>query len=435
MATPTPPRVSLLDALSKRPEPGPEWIEALRGRARHRLETAGLPTPRDEAFRFTPIASLLGTSFAPAPPLPPSSTIDDPTAHDETLRIVIVNGRPKIELAKPPRGVEILGIDEAIEADWVRAHLDLQTSRTSSFAALNSAMFDEIVAIRVHKNAVIERPLTLMHVSLPRAQPIASYPRVLVLAEPGSELRIVEHFVGTEGSPHFTCSVTELAIQQDAHVEHARVLEGVSRGQHVGMALAKVARGATYNSKVVTFGGAMSRIDIDVELVGEGAECTLDGAYVARQGEVVDHHTRVVHASPHASTRERYRGVATGDGMAIFDGTVVVERGAYKSVAHQENRNLLLSREAVVHTKPHLRIDADDVKCSHGATVGSLDEDQLFYLRSRAIGESTARALLVWAFLEEVVADVRGSALQKRIVDQLLARLPEGQSIRELVTP
>jgi len=190
-------------------------------------------------------------------------------------------------------------------------------------------------------------------------------------------------------------------------------------------------RSSQYASRVFTFGGATSRLDVRVALDGEGAECVLEGLYVAREDELVAHHTTVDHAKPHCSSRQRYKGAMDGTGTAVFDGTVLVRHGAARTEAHQENRNLLLSGNAVIHTKPHLRIDADDVKCSHGATVGRLDPAQLFYLRSRGVDAHVARALLTYAFLREMTASVPED-LRSSLEDKISALLPDGAVAKEL---
>ena len=183
---------------------------------------------------------------------------------------------------------------------------------------------------------------------------------------------------------------------------------------------------------MVTLGGALLRFDVRVLLQGQGAECQLNGAYLVDGNDHVDHHTLVEHQAPRCRSNQTYRGIASGHGTAVFDGIVLVHRGAQKTEAHQENRNLLLSETATVHTKPHLEIDTDDVVCSHGATVGSLDESQLFYLRTRAIPEKLARAMLTYAFIERVVDEVGHEPTRDRLREAVLDRIPEGQTIREV---
>jgi Fe-S cluster assembly protein SufD len=210
----------------------------------------------------------------------------------------------------------------------------------------------------------------------------------------------------------------------------------IELGSKPASALAAIAvrqgRDSRYRSRVFTLGGGLTRVDLRVALEEEGGDCSLDGLYLATAGALVDHHTRIVHASPRCTSRERYKGILDGDGVAVFDGTIVVDRGASGTEAHQENRNLLLSNDAVVHAKPHLEIDTDDVRCSHGATVGRLDPEQLFYLRSRGIDPEVARSLLTYAFAREMVATVTRADLRELLEELVATQLPSGRAAREL---
>src|SRR5262249_6682542 len=214
--------------------------------------------------------------------------------------------------------------------------------------------------------------------------------------------------------------------------EHVRIVHGQTSTARLGTVAVRQPRDSRYASKVFTFGGSLSRVDLRVNLAGPGAECTLDGLYLAGTGELVDHHTTIDHANPDCSSRERYKGVVDGSGVAVFDGTVFVRSGASRTQAHQENRNLVISPDGVVHAKPHLEIDTDDVKCSHGATVGRLDPSQLFYLRARGVDERVARSLLTYAFAREMVEPLRDAALRLALENLLAELLPGGAAAREL---
>jgi Fe-S cluster assembly protein SufD len=217
-----------------------------------------------------------------------------------------------------------------------------------------------------------------------------------------------------------------------ARLEHVRLHQGTPQSAAVARVSVRQARDSSYASRVFTFGGALARLTLSVLLEGEGASAVLDGLYLADSGDVLDHNTTVDHASPRCTSRERYKGTLDGTALAVFDGTVIVRRGASKTEGHQENRNLLLSNDAIVHTKPHLRIDTDDVKCSHGATVGRLDPAQLFYLRSRGIDESVARSMLIFAFAQDMTEGVRSPELREALAARIAARLPGGAQVREL---
>jgi Fe-S cluster assembly protein SufD len=228
-------------------------------------------------------------------------------------------------------------------------------------------------------------------------------------------------------------AVTELCLEQGAAVDHMRIVQGTAESRLVGELAVRQARSSRYTSRVFTLGGALSRLDLAVWLDEEGAECSLDGLYMARGEEQVDHHTRVEHVKPNTTSIERYKGIVAERGSAVFDGIIHVERGAMKASAHQENRNVLLSDEAIVNTKPHLEIDADDVSCTHGATVGKLDESALFYLRARGLDEDAAQAVLLFAFVREILDRVPISGERERLSSLILDRMGRTDLLEELL--
>jgi Fe-S cluster assembly protein SufD len=222
----------------------------------------------------------------------------------------------------------------------------------------------------------------------------------------------VEVLVADTRGPHLQSALTEIVVGEGAEVAHTRLQIGRSDGYTIAGLEVDQRRSSRFTSHLFTFGGSLTRVDLRVRLAGEGAECSLDGLYAAKGRHQVEHHTRVEHLAPHTASTQLYKGVVDADAQAVFDGTVIVERGAAGTAAHQKNQNLLLSEGASVHSKPHLEIDTDDVTCSHGATVGQLDPNQLFYLRSRGIDRDAARALLVDAFAREMVERIGDEALR-----------------------
>ncbi|MFW6050079.1 MAG: Fe-S cluster assembly protein SufD [Myxococcota bacterium] len=416
---------------------GPDWLVGLRRSAAQHLEERGFPTRKTEAWRFTPVEPLARASFAPAP----SAAADRARAvaarrvgDDGTWRLIVANGRPVLDAAgAPPDGVSVRSLAEVLEREpgLLEGQLGAHAPK-EDFAALNAALFTDGVVLRVDDGAVVERPLHLVHVGLAGDATAAAYPRVLVLVGRSAQARLVETFVVDGGAEHLTNVVAEVALAEDAQLDHVRVNEGAPNGLHAGALAVHQARSSVYRSRVVTLGGALSRLDLRATLAGEGAECHLEGVYYAAGTDHVDHHTRVDHATPRCASTEVYRGILDDKGHGVFDGTVIVRPHAQHSDAHQENRNLLLSDEAGVHTKPHLEIEADDVKCSHGATIGSLDEAQAFYLRTRGIGAEQARALLTFAFVRELLDRIPHEPLRHRLGAALLDRLPHGDAIREL---
>jgi Fe-S cluster assembly protein SufD len=321
-------------------------------------------------------------------------------------------------------GITVRSLRSVLESKpgLLEGKLDL-AGHPQDFAALNTAMFNDGIWIDVAASAAIDAPIELVH-AVDAAG--VGYPRVLVTLGEGAELTVIETYVGNN-SERLTNSVVEVDLASNAKVNHVRIHENT--GLQVGRVDVRQSANSRYRSTVITLGGALLRFDVRCLLLDRGAECQLDGAYLVEGEDHVDHHTLVEHQAAHCRSDQTYRGIASGKGTAVFDGIVVVHRDAQKTEAHQENRNLLLSETATVHTKPHLEIDADDVICSHGATVGSLDEDQLFYLRTRGIPEDLARAMLTFAFLRAVVERIDDEPTRARMRDALLDRIPHGDEI------
>ena len=399
-------RQTLLGSLPTSFETGPDWLRALRGRAADTLREQGLPTKRTEAWRFTPVRSIVDAEFS--------------REHDAATSLV----------SELPEGITARSLKEVLgsQPDLLEGRLGLGGA-PSHFAALNTALFREGIWIDVPAGIVAEAPIEISHLAPSASEPGVVYPRVLVTVGQNAELSLIETYLGDEPR-QLSNSLVEVDLSRNAKMSHVRVHE--QTGLQIGRVDVRQDADSGYRSTVVTLGGALLRFDVRCLLQGKGAECKLDGAYLIEGEDHVDHHTRVEHQAPHCRSDQTYRGIVSGNGTAVFDGIVIVHRDAQKTEAHQENRNLLLSDTATVHTKPHLEIDADDVICSHGATVGSLDEDQLFYLRARGIPEELALAILTYAFLESIVDRVSHAPTRTRMREALLARIPHGAEIREV---
>ena len=395
---------TLLGSLPTSFDTGPEWLRAIRGRAAETLREHGLPTKGTEAWRFTPVRAVVDAEFS---------------REEEDVPSVV---------SSIPDGVAARSLRQVLQAEpgLLDGRLDLGGA-TTHFAALNTALFRDGLWIDVPAGQVVAEPIEIAHAMAKSVGRGVAYPRVLVTVGDNAELTLIETYAGDEAG-QLTNSVVELDLGRNATVSHARVHENA--GLQVGRVDVRQGADSTYRSTVVTLGGALLRHDVRCLLQGKGAECQLDGAYLIDGEDLVDHHTLVEHQASHCRSTQTYRGIASGKGTAVFDGIVVVHRDAQKTEAHQENRNLLLSDTATVHTKPHLEIDADDVICSHGATVGSLDPDQLFYLRARGIPEDLANAMLTYAFLESIIDRVGHEPTRARMREALLARIPHGEDIR-----
>jgi Fe-S cluster assembly protein SufD len=412
----------------RRPSGGPPWLDALRRNAGARAIQTGLPTTKHEAWRFTSVAKLAQIPFEAAPAANTPFAVD--SDDDGADRVVVVDGSPRI--GRGIAGVDVVRLRDAWDMQRIARALE-DTTALDHFAALNTAQLSDGLAIVFRADERIERPLHVVHVATPVDAPTMSHPRLVVIVERGAEARLIESYEIDGRGTRLTNAVTDVVIEGGAGLEHTRVVFGAAGGHHLGAVSVRQDRDTRYVSRVATIGGALSRVDVGVRLEAPGAECTLDGIYMADDGEHVDHHTVVDHVAPYCTSHEQYRGIVGGKGRAVWDATAVVHKDAQRSSAHQENRNLMLSDDAVVHTKPHLRIDADDVKCSHGATIGTLDKDQLFYLRARGLTEPLARALLTYAFVEAMVDRIPLDSLRTRLSGAILERLPEGGVVREVL--
>lgn len=414
---------------------GPDWLVGLRREAADRLRTGGFPTRKTEAWRFTPVKPVISVPFAPEEPAGDvdwDAWVQARLGADDTFRVVMVNGVPRA-VGAAPAGVEVTSLATVLAEDPAAIEGSLgRIARSEYFGALNAALFDDGLVVRIAAGAAPELPVHLVHVAAPGAGPTSAYPRILVVCEEGAHASVIETYVGSEGAKHLTNVVTEVALEANARLDHLRVFEGAPGGYHAAALAVRQQRDSSYVSRVVALGGDWYRLDLDVTFAGPGAEARLDGVYHVTGREHVDHHTFVDHAVSHCTSHEHYRGLADGAGRAVFDGIVVIRRNAQQSSAHQQNHNLLLSDDAAINTKPHLEIDADDIAASHGATIGALNEESLFYLRTRGIGREQAEALLIFAFVEEILQDVPHEAIRHRLNRALLARMPQAAGLEEL---
>jgi Fe-S cluster assembly protein SufD len=382
----------------------------LRDEAWRQFVTMGFPTTQQEEWRFTSVAPIADGEFVLAePPTSPVPAIDiDPfRMTDAGAELVFVEGHYAASLSRstvPRRDVQV----ESLAAN--RERLRLHLARAASFegrpfVALNAAFLDDGAWIDVPAGSVLEQPLHLLFVASGGAggRPFMTHPRVVVILGENSQASVVETFVGCDGARYFTNAVTEIVVGENAGLEHYTLQYEGNQGHHVGAILVRAERHARYASHLISLGGALVRNDLVAVLDGEGVECTLNGLYAADAERLVDNHTTIDHVRPHCGSREMYRGILADRARGVFNGKIIVRPDAQKTDAKQTNRALLLSEDARINTKPQLEIFANDVKCTHGAAVGQLDEDALFYLRSRGLGERTARRLLTHAFAADVL--------------------------------
>ena len=396
---------------------GPEWLEPLRRSAMERFARTGFPGSRDEEWRFTPLGAIAQGSWRPATGGAVQVTREQLApfvfGHANWTTLVFVNGVYSEALSSAdglPAGVRVWSLAEALRADGARlqAHLARHAPvEGSPFTALNTAFLAEGGVVQVDAGVDLPAPVHLLFVTTAEAGGTVSHPRNVILVERGARASIVESYVTlAPGQGYWTNAVTEVAVAAGAWVEHTRIQRESESAQHVGLTHVDQHRDSHYRSFSLAMGAAMARHNLHVRLNDENVETLMYGLYVTRGDQVVDNHTAIFHDQPNCRSWEVYKGILDGRSRAVFNGKVFVRPEAQKTDAKQTNRNLLLSDSARVNTKPQLEIFADDVKCTHGATVGRLDEQARFYARSRGLPAAEADRLLTYAFAAEVVDEV-----------------------------
>ncbi|HUP04043.1 MAG TPA: Fe-S cluster assembly protein SufD [Bryobacteraceae bacterium] len=376
-----------LDLYAKQ-APGPEWVRAMREAGFARFAELGFPTTHDEEWRFTNVSRIARTAFRAG-------------ATEVTLRA--------------PKGVEQLGRE--LEIGEMRAHPD---GLRNGFEALNMAFTDRVTFLRVPRGAVIEQPIEIGY-NVDEAD-AAVHPRTVIAVEENAQCSIVETYTGA--GRYLTNAVTEIAAGAGAVVDHYKVQREGAEAFHIAALRAQLGRSANFSTTSISLGGALVRNDV-IAVLSEGTEATLNGLYLANGTQHVDNHTEIDHAKPHGTSHEMYKGILDGKSSAVFNGRILVRKDAQKTDSKQTNKNLVLSDEAVIDTKPELQIFADDVRCTHGATIGQLDAESLFYLQSRGIGKHDARNLLTYAFAQDIIDRIKIQALRESLERGLFEKFHE----------
>jgi Fe-S cluster assembly protein SufD len=417
----------------------PAALARLREEAFAAFERLGFPTTRQEEWRFTNVGPIARAAFVAAPRRAIERAALAPWLFPGAPYLVVVDGvaAPELsDLGGLPAGVRFMGLAAALAAgDEAVAELGARASFAEQpFVALNTALFADGALVAVPAGVTIEQPLQVLFVSTGAAAegvPAASFPRLLVHAGERATFTLVERYVSLGEGQAFTCPVTEVLAGASSVVDHYRLAQESAATWHVGLQQLWCDRAAALTSYSIVTGGGLVRQDVRAVLDGEGVDAILNGLYLTRGRQHVDHHMYVEHRKPHCDSHELYKGILEERSRAVFNGLIHVWPGAQKTDAKQTNRNLLLSSEALVNTNPQLRIFADDVKCTHGSTVGQLDEDAVFYLRSRGIGEDAAKSLLTYAFARDVVDRIKAAPVRHELEELLLARLPKGDVVRQ----
>jgi Fe-S cluster assembly protein SufD len=429
--------LSAFDTFAKEYAGDPPYLLKLRQDAIERFAALGFPTLEDEDWRFTPLGALTRVRF----PLGQRKDFTHVSVCDMTesvrrgSRLLFADGQePQFSHDGPPLadGVIVGSLAQALSQ-----HPELVESSLARYAdfeerpftALNTAFLHDGAFIYIPPGKVIAEPIGLDFLVSGLGSPAVWHRRVLVVAGRNSQATILEHYSGMPRASYFTNTVTEIVLDEGAIIDHYKVQQEGDGAFHVATTQVQMGRSSNFSSHNLTFGGKLTRNDINTYLGGEGGECTLNGLSLGGGEQLIDNHTRIDHAKPHCASHELYKGILDGKARGVFAGRIYVHQDAQKTDAKQTNQTLLLSDDAVIDTKPQLEIFADDVKCTHGATVGQLDAESLFYLRTRGIGKDEARALLTFAFANDIIGRIKIDGLR----DELERLLFAARTAREAV--
>lgn len=405
------------------------WLELVRASAMERFEQLGFPTVKDENWKYTNLAPLAKQSFTPASRAGKASIDPARFVYPETAaaHLVVVNGFFSEELSNKTGLENVVAIDlltavsDARYNKIARAYLARNAGyHNNGLAALNTAFLQSGLFLLVPKNVKVDAPIQVTFVTDGET---ASFPRLLVVSEEHSSATLIESFVSTGEQQYFTNAIAEIIVKDGARLEHYRVQRESEKAFHTSLTSAELGRHASYDTTSINLGGRLSRHDISVVMDNEGAECWVDGLYLAGADQHTDTHSVIDHQQPHCNSHQLYKGILDGNARAVFNGKIFVREGAQKTDAMQTNKNLLLSPQARVDTKPQLEIYADDVKCAHGAAVGQIDQEELFYLQARGINPELGRSLLTYGFAEEVIEKIKIDSIKSQLDEFVLRQL------------
>jgi len=397
-------------------------LSPVRQAARERFRDLPFPSPRMEDWRFTGVTPLTTTPFKLGDAAAVEGSALPPLSAPNALRLTFVNGwfvRDLSETTVPP-GMRLGRLAEASPSDLARL-AQLADYRDNIFTALNTAMLGDGAYLVINNGAVIERPVEVLYVTRSAGKPVASYPRTLIVAGKSSQATVLERFLALDDAAYFTNAVTEIAVGENAVIDHCKVQQESVQAHHVANTQAVLQRASRFTTHAVLLGAKLMRNETRVRFEDEGGEATVNGLYIGDGQRHLDNFTVIDHARAHCASHELYKGVLADQAHGVFNGKIFVRPDAQKTDAKQTNKVLLLSDGATINTKPQLEIFADDVKCTHGATVGQLDADQLFYLRARGVGKEQARRLLTFAFANDIVSRIALPGIREEL-ERLIVR-------------
>ncbi|CAB1276621.1 Fe-S cluster assembly protein SufD [Candidatus Nitrosacidococcus tergens] len=407
------------------------WLQKLRHKALDDFISLGLPTTKEENWKYTSVRSLAESQFTSVSPTAfPLEQISRYQQYffeeDSFFHLVFLDGYFISELSnikELPPGAVIDSLSHGLNSQEEKIREVLtSTDSSQSFTVLNTAFLAEGTYFYLPTKTVVSKPVHLLFITSNQKETVATHLRNLIILEPESELSIVEHYIGLDENVYFTNTVTHALLSRGAKLEHIKLQEESKKSFHISTIEVQQQEDSQFISRNIALGGQLARTDIYSVLAGQGAHTSLDGLYLLNGVRHVDNHTQISHEQSHTTSKEYYKGILNDKSCAVFNGRVVVHPNTQKVDAQQANHNLLLSKDSEIDTKPELEIYADDVKCTHGATVGQLDKNQIFYLRTRGIPEELAYQLLITAFSEEVVDKIPFISIRKHIKSQINAQ-------------
>lgn len=417
----------------------PGWLRRLRESAMDRFDQLGFPSVKEEEWKYTNVAPISKIDFEinTGSPTEIQDTLEArdvlPLGYVEarTSQLVFHNGRLRSDLSSLSglaEGVVAIDLIDAIadenHGELIREHLARHADyNANGFTAMNTAFLSSGAFVLIPKGVAVESPLHLLFIADPSKANVAAFPRVLILAEENSQATVIESYVNLSEGSYLTNAVVEIVLKDGARLEHYKIQREGNEAFHIATTSADLGTNSSYNTTTINFGAELCRHDVQVLMGHEGAECWVDGLYVTGDGQHTDTHSVIDHQKPHGTSHQLYKGILDGKSRAVFNGKVFVRHDAQKTDAMQTNKNLLLSNEARVDTKPQLEILADDVKCAHGAAVGQIDPDELFYLETRGIHTSLAKNLLTYGFAEEVIGKIKIDSIRAQLDEAVLNRI------------
>ncbi|MEX0959052.1 MAG: Fe-S cluster assembly protein SufD [Burkholderiales bacterium] len=417
---------SLLEPGSAPPAAPNAWLKARRAEALERAGTLSLPTTRDEEWRFTDLSALYKLRVQPSArgKVDPAA-LGSVAVPESAARLVFVDGHfaPDLSAGLQETGVFAGALADAPEQPE-SALANIARCESEVFTAINTAFLQDAAVVHVRAGHAVAAPIHVVYVAT--GEETAAHPRVLVMAERGADCTLIEDYVSFDGKAYFTNAVTEIAVAANARVRHIKLQREADTAFHIANTSVRLERDARYRNWSVALGARVSRHNLNISQAAEAMDCEIDGLALIAGRQLADTHSAIDHAHAHGRSRQLHKTVVGGAAHAVFNGKILVRPGAQQTNSAQESRNLLLTPRAHVDTKPQLEIFADDVKCAHGATVGQIESEELFYLKSRGLADDAARGLLTYAFAAEIVERIPvasiGEALKRVILAQTLSR-------------